>query len=687
MNQLSALQASFDLSLARPDTLGAVVRDGGTAFALFSDHATQVELCLFDTDGKKELARRPLPEMEGSIWYGFLPGVGPGQVYGYRVHGDYAPEQGHRFNPAKLLLDPYARALHGGIAWDDALFGYAVGQGDLTRDHRDSAPFMLKGVVVDTAFDWHDHTALNHRWEDSVICEAHVKGLTMRHPGVVQADRGTFAGLSADPVIEHLHRIGVTAIELLPIHAFANDRHLIEKGLSNYWGYNTLSFFAPHAPYMKSRDIREVKQAIDRFHAAGIEVILDVVYNHTCEGSELGPTLSFRGIDNASYYLLAEDPRHCFDTTGCGNTLNVAHPMVLRMVLDSLRYWVTDMHVDGFRFDLASTLGREATGFEREGSFFAAIRQDPVLSGVKLIAEPWDIGDGGYQVGGFPWPFREWNDKARDDLRAFWRRDPGLLPRVAERLSGSPVQFDHSHRPATSSINFLAAHDGFTLWDTLSYDDKHNEANGEEGRDGHDHNISHNLGAEGPTDDPAIVTARMRRAKGMLATLFMAQGVPMLLAGDEFGQSQQGNNNAYCQDNEIAWLDWDIARPDLIGAVAAMTGLRRELPGLITPRFVQGDAEGHAHGATWLHPEGREMTTDDWADAGLGCMAKLIEMQGGAQVLVLMNAGEDGTFMLPEGDWQLRLDTARDDILCDGMAEGVQDVGWQSVQVLTRGLA
>ncbi|OSP53900.1 glycogen debranching protein GlgX [Pseudoruegeria sp. SK021] len=684
MTNISATDADFDLSLARPDTLGSVVRDGGTSFALFSDNAQQVDLCLYDAEGKTEIARRPLPEMEGGIWYGFLPGVGPGQVYGYRVHGDYAPDQGHRFNPAKLLLDPYARALKGDITWNDALFGYPVGQDDLTRDDRDSAPFMPKGVVVDTRYDWHHQDRLSHRWKDTVICEAHVKGLTMRHPGVVQADRGTFAGLAADPVIEHLHRIGVTAIELLPVHAFANDRHLIEKGLSNYWGYNTLSFFAPHAAYLKSGDLAEVKQAIDRFHAAGIEVILDVVYNHTCEGNEMGPTLSFRGIDNASYYLLSDDPRHCYDTTGCGNTVNVAHPMVLRMILDSLRYWVTDMHVDGFRFDLASTLGRESSGFEREGGFFAAIRQDPILAGVKLIAEPWDIGDGGYQVGGFPWPFREWNDKARDDLRGFWRRDPGLLPHVAERLSGSPVQFDHSHRPATSSINFLAAHDGFTLWDTLSYDDKHNDANGEDGRDGHDHNISHNLGCEGPTDDAAIIEARLRRAKGMLATLFMAQGVPMLLAGDAFGQSQQGNNNAYCQDNDIAWLDWESARSDLTNAVATMTALRRDLPSLISPRFVRADAEGHAHGASWLHPAGREMTEGDWDDAELRCMAKLIEMDDGAQVLILLNAGDDAEFTLPEGNWHLRLDTARDAIACDEPVTERVGCGWQSVQVLNR---
>lgn len=686
MTKHPSATAAFDLSLARPDTLGALVRDGGTNFALFSDHATQVDLCLFSEDGTTEVMRRPLPEMEGGIWFGFLPGVGQGQVYGYRVHGPYAPDQGHRFNPSKLLLDPYARQLCGQIAWDDALFGYQVGKDDLSFDDRDSAPFMPKAVVVDASFEWSQTPPLRHRWEDTVITEAHLKGLTMRHPGVLQADRGTFAGLAADPIIDHLHHIGVTAIELLPIHAFANDRHLIERGLSNYWGYNTLSFFAPHQPYLKTGKLAEVKQAIDRFHKAGIEVILDVVYNHTCEGSELGPTLSFRGIDNASYYLLADDPRHCFDTTGCGNTLNVSHPMVLRMVLDSLRYWVNDMHVDGFRFDLASTLGREANGFEREGAFFAAIRQDPVLSAVKLIAEPWDIGDGGYNVGGFPWPFREWNDKARDDLRAFWRRDQGLLPRVAQRLAGSPVQFDHSRRPATSSVNFVAAHDGFTLWDTVSYDEKHNDANGEDGRDGHDNNLSHNLGAEGPTDDPAILTARLRRVKGMLATLLMAQGVPMLLAGDEMGQTQNGNNNTYAQDNETTWLDWSGRHDDLTQAVAEMVGLRQTLHGLISPRFLRGDAKGQVLGVTWLHPAGREMAEDDWNDAGLACMAKRVQSdaQATGAVLIVLNAGEDARFALPEGHWCLRLDTARSDVACDERVSGEVSVGWQSVQVLTR---
>ncbi|WP_083848208.1 glycogen debranching protein GlgX [Oceaniovalibus guishaninsula] len=660
--------------------MGAVPWDEGTNFALFSENATAVELCLFDESGQHETHRQELPEMEGGIWYGFAPGVKEGQVYGYRVHGPYAPEDGHRFNPAKLLLDPYARALTGKLEWDDALFGYTVGDDDSVADPRDSAPFMSKGVVVGSDYSWEEDKALRRSWKETVIYEAHVKGLTRNHPDVPERERGTFAGLASDAMISHLHRIGATAVELLPVHAFLDDRHLVEKGLSNYWGYNTLSFFAPHRPYITGWDIREVKQAIDRLHANGIEVILDVVYNHTCEGSELGPTLSFRGLDNASYYLLAEDKRHTFDTTGCGNTLNVAHPMVLRMVLDSLRYWVEVMHVDGFRFDLASTLGREAQGFEREGSFFAAVRQDPVLSSVKLIAEPWDIGDGGYQVGGFPFPFREWNDKARDDIRAFWRRDPGLLGPMGERLTGSPVQFNHSLRPATSSINFVAAHDGFTLWDTVSYNEKHNEANGEDNRDGHGHNLSDNMGVEGETDDPDILAARMRRAKAMLTTLLVSQGVPMILAGDEIGQSQGGNNNAYCQDNDIAWLHWDKARPGLIDTVAAVTALRREVPGLIDSRF-NALVDGKPR-LTWHHPDGREMTEGDWTDGEQRCTGLRIALPQGGAVLVIVNAGDDRDFALPQGDWTLRIDTARDEPACD---EGVSDkvaLGWQSVAIL-----
>ncbi len=683
MKDLNPTARSFDLALARPGRLGAMPRDGGTNFALFSQNADRVDLCLFDPEGREEVARLRLPQMEGGIWYGFLPGIGAGQVYGYRVHGPYAPERGHRFNPAKLLLDPYAREIRGQIRWDDALYGYVMGEEDTTKDDRDSAPFMPKGVVVNDTGTSERREVNGRRWTSTLIYEAHVKGLTKLHPGVPAADRGTFAGLAADPIIAHLHRIGVTAIELLPIHAFANDRHLIEKDLSNYWGYNTLSFFAPHAPYLKSGHVSEVRAAVDRFHEAGIEVILDVVYNHTCEGNERGATLSFRGIDNAAYYLLSpDDPRHGFDTTGTGNTLNVAHPMVLRMVLDSLRYWVEVMGVDGFRFDLASTLGRDAGGFDREGAFFAALRQDPVLCNVKLIAEPWDIGEGGYQVGGFPWPFREWNDKMRDDTRAFWRRDAGLTAAMAERLSGSPVQFHHDNRPSTSSVNLISAHDGFTLWDTVSYAGKHNEANGEDGRDGHDNNLSDSMGAEGATDDAGITAARLRRAKAMLATLVLAKGVPMVLAGDEFGQTQRGNNNAYCQDNEITWLAWDRMREELTECLACVAETRRALEVFRDTRFAVAEKSASKTRTRWYHPAGHEMTDEDWQDGDLRLFAE--RMQGeGEDVLIVLNAGDDGRFALPEGTWTLRFESASDRSVGQALT-GTIPVGWQSVMLLVR---
>ncbi len=686
MRKAPNTKPTFDHHAGRPDILGAEFMGEGTNFALFSEHAERVELCLFDQSGTKEIHRLDLPAMEGGIWFGYLPGVRPGQVYGYRVHGPYAPEEGHRFNPNKLLLDPYARELKGEIVWDDALHGYTIGEDDLSFDERDSAPFMPKGVVADPAFDWDTDRALRTRWQDTVIYEGHVRGLTMLHPDIPENLRGTFQGLASDPIIDHLHKIGATTIELLPVHAFANDRYLVEKGLSNYWGYSTLSFFAPHARYLQTGQIREVKQAIRKFHAAGIEVILDVVFNHTCEGNELGSTLSFRGIDNASYYLLSpENPRHSFDTTGTGNTLNVAHPMVLRMVLDSLRYWVQAMHVDGFRFDLASTLGRESEGFERDGSFFNALRQDPVLAGVKLIAEPWDIGDGGYQVGGYRWPFREWNDKFRDDTRAFWRKDPGRIAAMSERLSGSPVQFNHSHRPATSSVNFIAAHDGYTLWDTLSFNEKHNEANGEDNNDGHDHNLSDNMGAEGETEDEAILQARLRRAKAMLATVLLSQGVPMILAGDEFGNSQGGNNNAYCQDNEISWLDWSKMRPELVEIVSALSTLRRDT-GLSRARFGVAQNEGSDDNPVleWLHPEGRAMEDADWEDAELRCFGLKIVSALDPELLIVLNAGDDCQFQLPEGSWTLRLDTTAHTSEESTGASGSVNVPWQAVQVYER---
>lgn len=672
----------FDLSSGKSDELGATFDGEGTNFALFSQHATGVDLVLFDGTGKAETFCSALPRMEGGIWFGYLPGLKPGQLYGYRVHGPYAPEDGHRFNPHKLVLDPYAFSIQGDLVWDDALFGYQVGQDHTSFDPRDSAPFMPKAVVTERRFDWDADPALNHRWQDTFLYEAHVKGLTMLHPDVPDAERGTFQGLGSDAVIAHLQRIGVTAIELLPIHGFLHDRHLLEKGLRNYWGYNTLSFFSPHPGYLKTGQIHEIQVAIKRFHAAGIEVILDVVFNHTAEGNEMGPTLSFRGIDHATYYMLAEDRAHCHDVTGTGNSLNVAHPMVLRLVLDSLRYWVQVMHVDGFRFDLAPTLGREATGFEREGAFFAALRQDPVLSRIKLIAEPWDVGDGGYQVGGFPWPFREWNDKFRDDLRSFWRKDPGLVPRLSQRLAGSPRQFNHSHRPATSSINFLAAHDGFTLRDVVSYSETHNEANGEQGADGHRNNLGDNLGTEGPTDDPATNESRARRVRAMLATLLMSQGVPMLLAGDEMGQTQGGNNNTYCQDNETTWLNWDAAHGDLVQVVADLVALRRAAGGLAASKFGRAEADGDAPVLIWLHPRGTPMEDDDWQDTELRVLGMQLDRPGQDTLLALFNAGDDCTFALPDGAWRKVLDTTETPVTCDTRCQGELRLGWQSVAAL-----
>lgn len=664
-------QFKFDPSGAYATALGAQFNGEGTNFALFSDHAERVELCLFDEAGNE--TRLDLPEMEGGVWYGYLPGVVPGQRYGYRVHGPYAPSEGHRFNANKLLIDPYARQLTGPVVWNGALFGYDVSTGDdTTFDERDSAPYVPKCFVTDPAYDWDQDRALHTPWSETVIYEAHVRGLTMLRDDVPEEMRGTFAGLASDPMIEHLQKIGVTAVELLPVHAFLQDSHLIEKGLSNYWGYNTLNFFAPERRYLRTGEWGEIKEAVTRFHKAGIEVILDVVYNHTAEGSELGPTLSFRGIDNQSYYLHGEDKRHCYDVTGTGNTVNVAHPMVLRMVLDSLRHWVQEMHVDGFRFDLASTLGREPTGFEREGGFFAAIRQDPVLGSVKLIAEPWDIGEGGYQVGGFPWPFREWNDKFRDDVRAFWARKGGMKGKLAERLCGSPVQFNHSNRPATSSVNFIAAHDGFTLWDVVSYNDKHNAANGEDNNDGHDHNLSDNMGAEGHTDDADVIAARMRRVRAMLSTLMLSRGVPMILAGDEVGNSQDGNNNAYCQDNEIGWTRWANEAEGLTKTQAELAALRQKHPLLGEARFASDTT------VTWRGPDGGAMTDELWQDDDSSI---IMDIEGAeTRLLVVINGGDAETVALPEGEWQLSF--ASEDGSATLKDDGTLNMDWQAVAVL-----
>uniref|UniRef100_UPI0035B34FC1 glycogen debranching protein GlgX n=1 Tax=Paracoccus sp. TaxID=267 RepID=UPI0035B34FC1 len=523
---------NWTITAGRADPLGATFDGEGVNFAVFSVHARRVSLCLFTPDGRTETHRIDLPERDGDVWHGYISGLRPGQLYGYRADGPYAPAEGHRFNHNKLLLDPYAKRLTGHPVWHDALMGYTVGapEADLSMDPRDSARYMPRCVVEDPSFAWGNDHPPRTPISQSIIYEAHVKGLTQLHPEV--AHPGKFLGLASDPMLEHLQKLGITAIELLPPQAFLNDRFLVEKGLVNFWGYQTLGFFAPDPRYLSGGDISEFQHMVARLHAAGIEVILDVVYNHTCEGNQLGPTLSFRGLDNRSYYRLTDDPRYYINDTGTGNTLNLNHPMVLRMVMDSLRYWVEVMHVDGFRFDLAATLGRRVRGgFSSSASFFDAIRQDPVLTRVKLIAEPWDIGPGGYQLGAFPPPFLEWNDKYRDGIRRFWRGDGGQISDLAERLTGSARQFDHSGRPATSSVNFLTAHDGFTLTDTVSYNQKHNDANGEGNRDGHSENFSDNMGVEGPSDDPKIIAARARRRRNMMATLLLSQGTPMMLAG------------------------------------------------------------------------------------------------------------------------------------------------------------
>ncbi|HLT03319.1 MAG TPA: glycogen debranching protein GlgX, partial [Geminicoccaceae bacterium] len=543
-----------------PYPLGATWDGFGTNFALFSAHAEKVELCLFDDAGEKEIARIALPEFTHEIWHGYLPDVRPRQLYGYRVYGPYDPEAGHRFNHHKLLLDPYAKAAYGTLRWDDAVFGYRVGdpKEDLSFDDRDSAPFMPKCRVIDPAFTWGRDRPVQRPWHEAIIYEMHVKGFTMRRPDVPEEARGTIGGLSSPSVVDYLRDLGITAVELLPVHSFVHDRHLVERGLRNYWGYNTIGFFAPHPDYLGKGGIGEFKTFVQVLHDAGIEVILDVVYNHTAEGSHMGPTLSFRGIDNKSYYYLMEDQRYYNDFTGTGNALELRHPDVLRMVTDSLRYWVEEMRVDGFRFDLATTLARVEGQFDEHASFLDAVAQDPVLTSVKLIAEPWDTGMGGYQVGNFPPGWAEWNDQYRDTARKFWKGDEGQLAGFASHLSGSAGLYNHRGRRPWASINFITAHDGFTLRDLVSYNEKHNEANKEDNRDGSDNNNSWNCGVEGPTDDSEIRALRRRQMRNFLATLFLSQGVPMLVAGDEFGRTQGGNNNAYCQDSEISWLDWNL---------------------------------------------------------------------------------------------------------------------------------
>ncbi|HVS77031.1 MAG TPA: glycogen debranching protein GlgX [Steroidobacteraceae bacterium] len=603
----------------QPYPRGATWDGEGVNFSLFSANAEKVELCIFDSSGRHEMQRIALRERTDEIWHCYLPEARPGLLYGYRVYGPYRPELGQRFNPNKLLIEPYAKRLEGALLWSDAHFGYRLRhpKGDLSFDKRDSAPGTPKSRVIDPAFTWGDDRPPRIPWHDTVIYEAHVRGLTMRHPEVPPQLRGTYAGLATAPMIEHLQRLGITTLELMPVHAFVDDRTLVEKGLRNYWGYNTIGFFAPERRYSASGQTSEFKTMVKTLHSAGIEVILDVVYNHTAEGNELGPTLSMRGIDNAAYYRLSfESPRHYMDFTGTGNTLNLQHPRVLQLIMDSLRYWVQEMHVDGFRFDLASALARELYDVDRLGSFFDTIGQDPVLSQVKLIAEPWDIGSGGYQVGNFPPGWNEWNDKYRDSMRAYWKGDGGLIGEFARRFTGSADLYEASGRKPHASINFITAHDGFTLQDLVSYNDKHNEANREDNRDGANDNRSWNCGAEGPTDDAAIRALRAQQKRNLLAALLLSQGVPMLLAGDELGHTQQGNNNAYCQDGELAWLDWrlDAERETFLEFVCTLIALRRRHPVFSRRRFLQGDTvtEEGLREVIWLSPDGREMTDADW---------------------------------------------------------------------------
>ncbi|WGW05923.1 glycogen debranching protein GlgX [Tropicibacter oceani] len=661
----------FPIRAGHAYPLGATFDGDGVNFAVFSQHATRVTLCLFNEKGV-ETQVIPLPEREGHVWHGYISGMRPGQQYGFRMHGPYKPEEGHRFNHNKLLIDPYAKRLTGHPIWNDALFGYTVGDpaGDLSFDARDSAPFMPRSVVVDPSFSWGQKSRPNHAMSDTILYEAHVKGLTAGRRDI--DGRGSYLAMASDPILEHLNRLGVTAIELLPVQAFVDDQFLIDKGLRNYWGYMTYGFFAPEPRYMQSTDIAEFQQMVARFHSAGIEVILDVVYNHTAEGGETGPTLAFRGLDNASYYRLTENPRYYVNDTGCGNTLDFDNPFTLRLVMDSLRYWVEVMHVDGFRFDLCSTLGRTGGEFDRDGPFFRAIRQDPVLNRVKLIAEPWDVGHGGYQLGAYPAPFVEWNDRFRDDVRRFWRGNQGMVAGMAARLTGSAQYFDHDGRPATSSVNFITAHDGFTLMDTVSYSHKHNEANGEDNRDGHSHDFSDNFGVEGPSDDPQIIAARARRRRNMIATLMLSQGTPMLLAGDELGNSQDGNNNAYCQDNPIGWIDWDGADDAFIGFCRKAIAFRKAHPILHQRLFLHSRSRlvDGAPDVFWRRADGEAMAQEDWDNPDHKIIVVELRMASGSPeyvkregaLLVVLNAGEKTRITLPEvpqgSAWVRRFDTA-----------------------------
>jgi glycogen operon protein len=666
----------------RPYPRGATWDGQGVNFALYCEHGEKVELCLFAENGRREIQRITLTERTDQVWHCYLPEARPGLYYGYRVHGPYDPERGHRFNPHKLLLDPYAKSIVGAVDWSDAHFGYHVGHesADLSFDRRDSASGMPRCRVIDPAFTWGDDRRPDVPWHETVIYELHVRGFTMSHPAVPPQLRGTYAGLATGPVIEYLERLGVTAVELMPVHTFVTDRHLVEKGLSNYWGYNSIGYFAPHAAYSASGTISEFKTMVKALHAAGIEVILDVVYNHTAEGNHMGPTLCFRGIDNAAYYRLNPgNPRHYVDYTGCGNTLNMLQPSVIQLIMDSLRYWVTEMRVDGFRFDLASALARELHEVDRLGAFFDTIRQDPVVSQVKLIAEPWDLGEGGYQVGNFPAGWAEWNDKYRDAVRAYWKGDGGLIGEFAQRLTGSSDLYETSGRRPHASINFVTAHDGFTLHDLVTYNEKHNEANLEGNRDGNPGNLSWNCGIEGESEDPAIHDLRQRQQCNMLATLLLSQGVPMLLAGDELDRSQGGNNNAYCQDNGISWVEWTPSPRGrrLLALARRLIQLRGAHPVFQRRRFFQGRPirGSGVKDIMWLKPDGGEMSDSEWQQSHARCLGVYLSGDGlseeddhgqpvaGCSFLLLFNAHHEPIgFKLPGvvsgARWLAVLDTA-----------------------------
>jgi isoamylase len=667
----------------RPYPLGATWDGEGVNFALFSEHAEKVELCFFDSTGRREIHRVVLKEQTDQVWHCYLPEARPGLLYGYRVYGPYEPDQGLRFNHHKLLLDPYVKQVYGEMKWSDSHFGYRIGhkQQDLSFDRRDSAPGMLKGVVVDPAFTWGSDRPPQVPWHETIIYEVHVKGFTNLHPDVPPTLRGTYAGLATAPVVDYLKRLGVTAVELMPVHCFVNDRVLVEKGLRNYWGYNSIGFFAPEPRYASNGGVKEFKTMVKTLHSAGIEVILDVVYNHTAEGNQMGPTLSFRGIDNPVYYrAVTDNPRYYMDYTGTGNTLNMRHPRVLQLVMDSLRYWVLEMHVDGFRFDLAATLARESHEVDRLGAFLDIIHQDPVLSQVKLIAEPWDLGEGGYQVGQFPVGWAEWNDRYRDAVRSYWKGDGGQIGELAYRLTGSSDLYASSGRRPYASINFVTAHDGFTLQDLVSYNQKHNEANGEDNRDGTDNNRSWNCGVEGPTDDPAINDLRARQKHNLMATLLLSQGVPMLYSGDPLSHSQQGNNNAYCQDNEISWFKWDLNKEQkkFLAFVQRLIAIRKRHPILHRKSFFQGrDIKGdQIKDIQWLNPDGREMTDEEWQQESARSLGVFLSGESldelterGAPVLdinflLLMNAHhEEVPFVLPPlragAGWVALVDTSK----------------------------